>query len=403
MTAPRRPIRVAWVGGEPTPTRAPHLQALAARPEIDLSVVYATQTYQQRTWSVRHPEAQVLRGWSLPTSRVLHHDYPITPGIWRFLGDGAFDLVVIAGWAVFAAQAAIVWCRRHDVPYLLNTENHFREPRPRWVKLVKGLVLPRVVPQAAGMLVSGTLAREHALHYGARPNSVIVFPNTPDVPLYAAKADRLRSRREDVRSRLGVEPKEVIVLQVGRLIPVKGADVLISAIAEAGRHTSVSIRLVLTGEGPERMALERQALREGVPLTLTGQIEADDLVELYAAADIFCLLSRRETWGIVVNEAMACGLPLVLSSAVGASGDLLESDRNGMLVAPGDIGGTADAVLRLAESESRRTAFGARSRKVISEWGFEQSLDDFCELAQAVVDRRESSSPRRSSSVESSG
>ena len=387
MTA-ERPIRVAWVGGEPTPTRVPHLQALAARPEIDLSVVYATRTYQQRTWSIEHPEARILRGWSLPTTAVLHHDYPITPGIWRFLDDGRFDLVVVAGWAVFAAQAAILWCRRHRVPYVLNAENHLGEERPSWVKLVKGLVLPRVIPQAAGMLVSGSLAREHALFYGARADRVIVFPNTPDISAFAAKAHELRSRRDAIRSGLGVEANEVVVLQVGRLIPLKGADVLVAAVGGAQRESSVTIRLLLTGEGPEYQNLGALAAREGVNLTMTGQVEGDELIAVYVAADIFALLSRRETWGIVVNEAMACGLPLVLSSAVGAAGDLLEQGRNGMLVEPGDESGAAAAIAALAGDADTRAAFGLRSRCLVGDWGFAKSLDDFCGLAETILRRR---------------
>ena len=383
-----RPVRVAWVGGEPTPSRVPHLQALAARPELDLSVLYATRTYQERTWSVQHPEARILRGWSLPTTPILHHEYPITPGIWRFLDEGKFDLVVIAGWAVFAAQAAILWCRRHHVPYVLNAENHLRERRPSWVKAVKGLVLPRVIPQASGMLVSGALAREHALYYGARADRVVVFPNTPDVPKFAAAADRLRPDRGAIRARFGIGENEVAVLQVGRLIPVKGVDVLISAVGLAQRQVSEPIHVVLAGEGPERDALRVLAAQEGVRLTMVGQVEGDELISLYVAADIFALLSRRETWGIVVNEGMACGLPLVLSSAVGAAGDLLEPGRNGMLVEPGEADAAAAAIAALAGDAPTRAVFGERSRSLVADWGFAKSLDDFCSLAETIVRQR---------------
>ena len=393
-----RPIRVAWVGGEPTPSRVPHLQALAARAEIDLTVVYSTRTYQQRTWSVQHPEAQMLRGWSLPTTRVLHHDYPITPGIWRFLQRGGFDLVVIAGWAVFAAQAAILWCRFHRVPYVLNAENHFREPRPAWVRRLKGLVLPHLIPQAAGMLVSGTLAREHALYYGARPDRVIVFPNTPDIPQFAVRADDLRPGRDATRAELGIDAADVVVLQVGRLIPVKGLDVLVSAVGLAQRESPVRIRLLLAGEGPERGNLEVLAARAGVSLTLAGEVEGDELIALYVAADIFTLLSRRETWGIVVNEAMASGLPLVLSSAVGAAGDLLHEGDNGFLVEAGNAPAAAAALSALAGDPSRRDAFGRGSRALVADWGFAKSLDDFSQLAETIVAERSSANPRISSS-----
>ena len=203
--------------------------------------------------------------------------------------------MVIAGWAVFAAQAAILWCRLHRVPYLLNAENHFREPRPPWVERVKGLVLPHVIPQAAGMLVSGRLAREHALYYGARAERVIVFPNTPDIPQFAAKGDDLRPGRDATRAQLGIDAADVVVLQVGRLIPVKGLTSS-SPLSGSPSASIVRMRVLLAGEGPERGNLEALAARAGVSLTLAGEVEGDELIALYVAADIFTLLSRRETW-----------------------------------------------------------------------------------------------------------
>ena len=128
----------------------------------------------------------------------------------------------------------------------------FREDRPGWVKMVKKIVLRHVVPQAAGALVTGHLAREHILRYGARPDRVVVFPNTIDVDALAARADELRRERANVRKQLGIEPADVAVLQVGRLIPMKGADILIRAIAFAQPRVDERIHLILAGDGPER-------------------------------------------------------------------------------------------------------------------------------------------------------
>ena len=129
-----------------------------------------------------------------------------------------------------------------------------------------------------------------------------------------------------------------------------------------------------------------------------GEVEGDELIALYVAADIFTLLSRRETWGIVVNEAMASGLPLVLSSAVGAAGDLLHEGQNGFLVAPGNAPAAAAALSALAGDAPRRDAVGRRSRALVSDWGFAKSLDDFCEFAQSIAGERSSANPRISSS-----
>src|SRR4029077_8242460 len=112
-------------------------------------------------------------------------------------------------------------------------ENHLREPRPAWVRALKSLVLRRIVPQASGLLVTVSLAREHPLHYGARPDRITVFPNTVDIPAYRAAAERLRPQRDEIRQRLGIAHDAVAVAQVGRLFPMKAPDEVLEAVARA--------------------------------------------------------------------------------------------------------------------------------------------------------------------------
>ena len=176
-----------------------------------------------------------------------------------------------------------------------------------------------------------------------------------------------------------------MVLSVARLAPEKGLDVLVRAVAEAGDPRLV---LVLTGEGGERTRLETLANEAGVRLVLTGDVEWERIVELYVAADVFALLSEREPWAVVVNEAAACGLPLVLSDRVGAAHDLLRDGENGSLVAAGDIDAAAKALRELAEDPERRRAQGARSRELARDWGYGPSVEGFLEaVREAVGDR----------------
>ena len=227
-------IRVGYIAGEPNPYRVPHLERIAEHPDLDITVVYAAPTVQRREWQLEYVREPVfLSGPSLPLTRVLHHDYPLTPQIWGLLQRERFDVLVIGGWSLMAPQLAVVWARTHRVPYLMISENHAREPRPAWVRAVKSLVLREVIPQASGLLVTGTLAREHALHYGARPDRITVFPNTIDVPAYRDAASRLREDRERIRERLGIADDAVVVAQVGRLIPQKAPEDLLEAVARA--------------------------------------------------------------------------------------------------------------------------------------------------------------------------
>jgi glycosyltransferase involved in cell wall biosynthesis len=381
---PAAPIRVAVVAGEPTPYRIPHLRALAARPELELTVFYAAPTVQRRTWVLEHQEAVFLSGPQLPLSRVLHHDYALTPGIWRRL-DRGFDLVVVGGWSLMATQLAIAWCRTHRVPYALMSDNHLLEPRPAWVRAVKRAVLPRIVPQAAAWLVPGSLARDHIVRYGARPDRTIVFPLTVDVHALTLRANELRPRRFELRSRLGIEEGAVAILHVGRLIEQKAPDDLVRAVARAHSETALPLTLVLVGDGPEEQRLRTLADDLDVPTVFAGMLAGDDLIAAYVAADVFALVSRRETWGVVVNEAMASGLPLVLSDQVGAARDLLELGANGALVPAGVVAAQGAALAKLAADPELRSAYGRRSRELVAGWGYEPSVAAFVELAQEIV------------------
>jgi glycosyltransferase involved in cell wall biosynthesis len=381
------PIRVAAVFPEPTPYRAPLLDRVAALPEIELTVVYAAGTVAGRTWRVEPKHSAVfLRGVRVPgAASVLHHDYPLTPGVVPALNDIRPDVVVVSGWSTFAAQAAIAWCRLRDVPYVLVVESHDEGPRPGWRRTVKNSVVPTVVANAAGVLVTGTLARNSMVARGAPADRVRVFANTVDVEEFGADASRLAERRPELRSGIGAEHDDVVVLSVARLAPEKGLDDLVRAVDEAGDER---LLLVVAGEGGERSRLQQLAGELGVRLVLPGDLEWERIVELYVAADVFALLSQREPWAVVVNEAAACGLPLVLSDRVGAAHDLLRDGENGALVAARDVRAAARALRELATDPELRRAQGERSRELAADWGYGPSLEGFLEtVREAVGDR----------------
>ncbi len=370
------PLRVAAVFPEPTPYRAPLLDTVADRPDLDLTVLYAAQTVAGRTWRVepRH-RAVYLRGIKVPgAERVLRHDYPVTPGVLTGLRRARPDIVVVSGWSTFAAQAAIAWSRRKRVPYVLVVESHDEDPRSGWRRTIKGAVVPPIVRAASSVLVTGTIAKRSMVARGAAPERVRVFANTVDVDAFGERADRLAARRPELRAGLGAGSEDVVVVSVGRLVQDKGMDVLVRAV---GATENQRLVLALAGDGPERPRLEGLAVGVGVRLVLAGDRPWERIIELYVAADVFALLSEREPWGVVVNEAAACGLPLVLSDRVGAAHDLLRDGENGMLVPVGDADAAADALRRLAEDPDLRRTFGQRSREVASAWGYAPSAENF--------------------------
>ncbi|HSC92985.1 MAG TPA: glycosyltransferase [Gaiellaceae bacterium] len=379
-------VRVTIVSPEPTPFRSILFDRLAQRPELDLRVVYSAYTIFGRWWTiVPTHRATFLEGTRIPGVRnVFRHDYPLTFGIVRALADTRPDVVVVAGWSTFAAQAAVAWCRARRVPYVLLVESNDADPRPGWRRAVKGAVVPPFVRGAERVLYIGTLAHESVLARGADPARIAWFANTVDAPAFAAETERLQPRRPELRAALGAGADDVVVLSIARLAPEKGLDTLVRAVAAAG---DPRLLLVLAGDGPEREALEALARELGVRLAVVENIPFDRIVERYVPADVFALLSTHEPWGVVVNEAAACGLPLVLTDRVGAHADLLADGENGMLVPAGDAAAAGEALRRLAADPELRRRYGERSLELMRGWGYEPSIESFVATVRAAAAR----------------
>jgi glycosyltransferase involved in cell wall biosynthesis len=133
----------------------------------------------------------------------------------------------------------------------------------------------------------------------------------------------------------------------------------------------------VAGDGRLRPELERLARSCRARVTFLGGRSREQLVADYAAADVFALLSERESWGVVVNEATAACLPLVLTDRVGAASDLLIQGENGFVVPAGDVESARDALAALVDDATLRTAMGRRSRELVSPWTYEASAEAF--------------------------
>jgi glycosyltransferase involved in cell wall biosynthesis len=326
-----------------------------------------------------------MKSFRVPAAdRVLRHDYPVN-AVWRALFRLRPECVIVSGWSTFASQAAIVWCRLRQIPYLLVVESHDRDTRPGWRRALKTVVVPRVVKAAAGVLVAGSLARESMIRRGADPARIRIFANTVDVHALGERADRLAQERLALRKSLGLVDADLAVLSVARLAPEKGLTTLVRAIADAEDPRLV---LVIAGSGPEGDRLRSLADELGIRLVLLGDVDWADIAEVYVAADIFALLSDSEPWGVVVNEAAACGLPLVLSDAVGAGYDLLVDHVNGRRVPAGDSHAASAALKELAGDPPRRIAFGAASRARVAGWGYDESVQGLVELVELALARK---------------
>jgi glycosyltransferase involved in cell wall biosynthesis len=179
-----------------------------------------------------------------------------------------------------------------------------------------------------------------------------------------------------------------VLLFVGRLLRAKRADLLVEAAGrlwERGRELSVWI----VGDGPERPSLEARARRIGAGrIRLPGSVATADLPAIYGAADVFVLPSDHEPWGAVVGEAMACGLPVVVSDHVGAGADLVRTGETGETFPRGEVAALADALDRLLSDAGRRQRMGRRSAIRIAESSHDACIDSFLRAVETAARAR---------------
>jgi glycosyltransferase involved in cell wall biosynthesis len=369
-------IRVAFLTDSPTPYRDPLFERISQLADIEMETLFCTSEEPGRSWHTdrcRFPH-QFLKGrvFSLPGKDSLA--IKINPGILHDLEGGHFDAVVVGGYFQPTMQMAMIWCRRHEVPYVLLSESHGLTQRPQWKQILRKPLIRFFVKGASSFLTMGSRGRDYLVSYGADPGKVFFFPNTPDVERLREEMMQLQGHRQDLRREMGFRG-DPLVLFVGRLVAVKNIQTLLRAFSLLQRE-SPNVGLIIGGDGP--LLGELQALAVGLGISnhcFTGAVRPADIARYYASADIFALPSHSETWGVVVLEALACGLPVVVSDRVGAS-ELLEEGRCGFALPVRDSEAWCAALRRLLGDSSLRREMGDRGREVAKRHGYEFCISE---------------------------
>ena len=276
-----------------------------------------------------------------------------TPDIATRIAQGRFDAFVVPGWALWSYWQAANACRQSNVPILVRGDSQIASERQGLRRVAKGIVFPYVLRRFDGFLYVGQRNREYLLHYGVSAQRLFFSPHCVDNDVFRLGSETAR-RSSGPPTRMRGR-----VLFVGKLIAHKRPlDILRAAMLLKER--GVDLDLTFVGSGPLGEELARIARSADLSVDWRGFVNQSQLPAIYAQADAIVLPSESETWGLVVNEAMACGLPAVVSDAVGCAPDLIEPGTTGEVFPRDDVAALAraiEAVLRVdREEQSRQVA-----------------------------------------------
>ncbi len=405
MSAPtggREPIRLTVVMTHPVQYLAPWFRQLAAEvQEIELKVLYATAPTpaQQGTGFATEFEWDIplIQGYDCRVLRPAAEGIELSSDSYRGIdvaeiGEAilatAPDVVLIPGWHSITLRRAISTCRRHRIPLLYRGDSHLGtapggarrwlwEWRSRWL-----------LGRFDGWLAVGSRARQYLQQLTPDSAARLIFdsPHAVDNDFFAtAAAPHLTAEgRGAARRALGVAGFAPVLLFAGKLSPIKRPLDLIRAAALLAQKTNPPPRLLIAGGGELEANCRAEAEKLGVTVHWAGFLNQSQLGRAYAAADCLVLPSASESWGLVVNEAMATGLPAVLSDGVGCAPDLIEPGLTGESYPVGEVKALA-AALERAIQYARDPCTRLACRQQVSRFSLQATSAGLLAGCRAVV------------------
>ena len=387
--------RLAILATHPIQYQAPWFRALAAEPGFDLKVFYChTATPQEQAtagfglelnWDISldgYPH-QFLQNVAPRPS--LHTFNGIdTPDIKEIVIKEKFDAVIVNGWHYKSAWQAMWACWKTKTPIMARSDSHLHTERSFTKKAAKRPFYSWFIPKLDACLPVGTWSRDYFLHYGARPDRTFIVPHVVDVEFFRGEAERLRPKRTELRNKWQLDEETTVLLFAGKFIAKKRPLDFVRAIASA-QGRGARLMGLMVGDGPLRAACEDEAKRLDAPIRFAGFLNQSEISQAYAAADALVLPSDGgETWGLVVNEAMASGRPCLVSDRVGCGPDLIVPGETGEIFPLGNTQRLASLLSSYAGQRNQLKEMGAKAEQEMAKYAIGKAMDGVMHAVKAV-------------------
>ncbi len=381
-------MRIAIVTSHPIQYYAPLFRELAQRMEVHVFYMHQVTAQDQAVagfgvgfnWDI-----DLLSGYensflrNVSTQPGLHHYRGVdVPGIGASLKQGGFDVVLVTGWHLKGYLQTILAAKRQGIPVMVRGDSQLDTHRSLVKRAVKALTYPVLLRFFDAALYVGVRSKHYWCHYRYPERRLFFSPHCVDNGWFAARGSVEAGAA--LRQKLGIAPLTPVVLFAGKLQPFKRPLDVIDACAKL-RSNGKDVQLLIAGSGELDHTLQQRAAVEGVTIQMLGFQNQTAMPAVYAAADVLALpSSSAETWGLVVNEALACGTPVVVSDACGCAPDLVEDGSAGVTYPMGDVNALAARLSALIGRPPDKSQIAAK----ISHYGLTNASDGIEEASLAI-------------------
>lgn len=373
--------------------QVPIFKRLASDTRIDLTVYFCSDEalrardvrYLFKSDSPWGGEEELLKGYEHKFLRNFspwptYLQWPVglmNLGIWGVIRREKPDVVIGMAWTNLTWWVALFASLFSRVPFLYMNDGNLKAElaQGKWKVWIKKLLLGKVLFRlSSGFLSSGTANNQLYEHYGVPESKIVPFSYSWVHQNLLPIAGELKKQKNALRAELGIPEESFVILFSGRLIREKGPFQLLEAYRKLQPKHKV---LVIMGDGEVRRRLQEYVAEHKIEsVYFCGFQNRKQVPKYYAISDVLVLPSTRDTWGMVVNEALCFELPVIVSDQVGAGQDLIIHAHNGFSYPVGDVDQLAQHLQGLVEiPEEERAAMGARSLELIEKWAERDSTD----------------------------
>jgi glycosyltransferase involved in cell wall biosynthesis len=389
-------MKLAVLSTHPIQYHSAWFRALACRPELDVHVYYCHQAT---------PRDQADAGfgvefdWDVPLLEGYRYTFlenEVSSGdqgefggeIKRIVQRREYDAFLVNGWHYRSAWQAIWACWQSKVRVMVRGDSHLHTPRSPIKRALKSLSYRCFIPRFDACLAVGEWSREYFLHYGASQSRIFFVPHAIDSRRFQFETERLEPRRLELRKEMHLNENATVFVFSGKFIPKKRPVDFIDAIKTAVR-CNPRIEGLMVGDGPLRLACEALVQEQSLPIRFTGFLNQSQITEAYMASDALVLPSDGgETWGVVVNEAMACGRPCIVSDKVGCGPDLVIPQETGDIFPLGNIKALANSMLGWAGNPDHIISMGVAAQSRLKNYSIETAVDGVIASLSVVQEPR---------------
>lgn len=378
--------KLAILNTHPIQYFAPLYKRLANEHNIELTVLYCSH------WGVNEyidPQFNTVVKWDIPLLEGYNYKFlknlRKTEDVNKFFNlinleiindliKNKYDFLWINGHNNFTNIVAVLTAKFIGTKLLMRADTQLNVERSKIKKLIRKPVMKAFYKLFSGFLYIGTRNKEYYEYIGVPGSKLFLAPFTVDNDFFIQKIKQANTDKLGLLKKYGLDNHSLNILYASKLMKRKNPIDLLKSF-EIIKKKFENVNLIFVGTGEEEENLKNYVGKNRIAdVYFLGFLNQSELPEVFALSDVFVLPSINEPWGLVINEAMCAGLPIIVSDVVGAVPDLLREGINGYSFEAGNIEQLAEKLYLILSDDNLRISMGEKSREIISKWSYNECI-----------------------------